>query len=597
MADNEGYNYDFTSGIWKRNDYQGIPYSDGDEIEKRIFRAVSNENDVSLASFNLKKHIVDWPSRYHLSTTRANLLRPFEAIISGKVLEIGAGCGAITRYLGEVGGEIVAVEGSIRRAEIVAARCRDLKNVKIIADNIQKFHTDEKFDVVTLIGVLEYARVFLEEKAEDPVVLLLKIARSFLKPDGILLVAIENQLGLRYMAGNKEDHTDSSMFGINDLYSANSVVTFGRKELEQLMYSAGFRATTFYAPFPDYKLPSTIFTPTGLNSAALKYNLSSMLSECAGPNYMNVESEHFSLERAWKVLWRNDLVRDFANSFIVIASNNDIVVQSLHKDVVAFHYSSERKSEFMKESVFKLENSGLCVITRKIYPSQAIDAFYRQALVAHAAWIQGTLWIEELERIVNTPNWSITDVIKWTKFWLDAVKIENGKYNSNSIRKDTLVAGELLDAIPQNFIKTGINEGEFFDLEWHKNSPIELGYLLFRGLSNSFSRIRFMATPSDDTPIHLMTLILKVANKCGVNLTKIDIKRYAIEENDFQKFVSGFSDPKKFRHVERSKLSIRPILSSKLWKITQKWNVFKTRLLCNRNRIKVRFLRMQRNST
>ncbi len=59
----------------------------------------------------------------------------------------------------------------------------------------------ETFDVVTLIGVLEYARVYGGPGGE---VKLLQQARSYLKPDGLLVLAMENQLGLKYFAGIPE---------------------------------------------------------------------------------------------------------------------------------------------------------------------------------------------------------------------------------------------------------------------------------------------------------------------------------------------------------------------------------------------------------
>ena len=59
----------------------------------------------------------------------------------------------------QAGAEVIAVEGSARRAAIIAARCRGLPNVHVLA---QDLHEVPPFaaDWVTLIGVLEYARVF-----------------------------------------------------------------------------------------------------------------------------------------------------------------------------------------------------------------------------------------------------------------------------------------------------------------------------------------------------------------------------------------------------------------------------------------------------
>src|SRR5690606_29772373 len=138
---------------YERPKPQGFAYSDGDEVENKLYRVITSAADVSVGSEDLSGHIVDWASLYHLSPERANLLRPISANLKGKrVLELGSGCGAISRFLGEVGCDLTCVEGSHRRAAITAARCRGLQNVKIYNDNFQEFESEQLFDVVTLIG-------------------------------------------------------------------------------------------------------------------------------------------------------------------------------------------------------------------------------------------------------------------------------------------------------------------------------------------------------------------------------------------------------------------------------------------------------------
>ena len=160
-----GYIYDHQSKIWMTPDFSGIAYNDGDEIENRIATIVNSSRDVSVFSEELHAKITDWPSTYHLSFKRSNLLRPFKERLShADVLEIGAGCGAITRFLGESGANVLALEGSPRRAAIARSRTRDLDNVTVLSDAFENFKSDKKFDVITLIGVLEYAIYILMQK-------------------------------------------------------------------------------------------------------------------------------------------------------------------------------------------------------------------------------------------------------------------------------------------------------------------------------------------------------------------------------------------------------------------------------------------------
>jgi len=93
-------------------------YSDGLEVERYLKEVIEQASDLSSTSVELELAIQDWPTEYHLSSKRANLLRGLDLPIDGRALEIGCGCGAITRYLGEQGLEVDAIEGSAARAEI-----------------------------------------------------------------------------------------------------------------------------------------------------------------------------------------------------------------------------------------------------------------------------------------------------------------------------------------------------------------------------------------------------------------------------------------------------------------------------------------------
>ncbi|MGB5273410.1 MAG: rRNA adenine N-6-methyltransferase family protein, partial [Flavobacteriaceae bacterium] len=93
-----------------------IDYSDGEKNEEYIFDSLKNAKDTSIYSMELFNCIRDWSSEYHFTTYRSNILRSLNIKKGHHVLEIGAGCGAITRYLGETGAKITAVEGSLSRA-------------------------------------------------------------------------------------------------------------------------------------------------------------------------------------------------------------------------------------------------------------------------------------------------------------------------------------------------------------------------------------------------------------------------------------------------------------------------------------------------
>ena len=124
---------------------------------------------------------------------------------------------------------------------------------------------EKKFDYITLIGVLEYQGTYTE--TTNPYKDFLVKIKQLLKPDGKLLVAIENQYGLKYWCGTPEDHVEIPFEGINQYKDVErGVRTFSKKALDILLRESGFLNTYFYYPFPDYKLPTVIYSQDVLPS-------------------------------------------------------------------------------------------------------------------------------------------------------------------------------------------------------------------------------------------------------------------------------------------------------------------------------------------
>ncbi len=245
-------------GLYLHPNNSSISYSDGDSVEDELYGALQTVSDRGTLSDELPRLIHNWETEYHLSPCRPNLLRHIPFKPTDRVLEIGSGCGAITRYLGETGAMVTAIEGSELRARCTAARCRDLPNVEVFCSSFEDIVLEPQYDYVLLIGVLEYSSLFI--KASAPELRCLELARQAMNPQGTLLIAIENKLGLKYFMGMGEDHTGKAYFGLQNLYDRKTARTFGRLELSRLAGDAGFKNVLFHYPFPDYKLPRAVFT-------------------------------------------------------------------------------------------------------------------------------------------------------------------------------------------------------------------------------------------------------------------------------------------------------------------------------------------------
>ena len=235
-------------------------YNDGSE--QYLLDLFLKTSDLSVGSQELQRAIRDWPSLYHLSPYRTTIFDCFEfSDRTANVLELGCGCGAITRWLGEHFGRVDAIEGNVNRAKVARARCRDLNNVEVYSANYSQLQFERKYQIATLIGVLEYGHLYHPQHRKSPHlagVSNLSQARSALVDDGVLVLAIENRLGLKYWTGAREDHSGKRFESIHGYQECNSAVTFNATELAQMLSEAGFGRIEFFLPWPDYKLAQTI---------------------------------------------------------------------------------------------------------------------------------------------------------------------------------------------------------------------------------------------------------------------------------------------------------------------------------------------------
>jgi 2-polyprenyl-3-methyl-5-hydroxy-6-metoxy-1,4-benzoquinol methylase len=493
-----GYRRDPETDIWLQPGYGGIAYSDGDDVEERIANIISEAQDVSLFSRELNGRITDWPSRYHLSATRANIVRPFRSQFSGSdVLEIGAGCGAITRFLGECGANVLALEGTLRRASIARARTRGMSNVEVVADNFTGFRPGRKFDIITLIGVLEYASLFIG--GEQPALRMLNLAREMLEPDGRIIIAIENQLGLKYVAGAPEDHIGQSVYGIEGRYKSDQPRTYGRRELVRMIRIAGFVEPEVLAPFPDYKFTASILTESGFDCK--EFNSGALASESVGLDPQLPSDLTFSPELTWPILVENGIALDLANSFLVVAGQSPCAW--IDSSVLAFHYSTNRSKDYCKEVQFvrttdhsiQLRYSGV-----EGDPSRYTGKHFRFSIPEESEYVRGNPLSQDLTNITIRDGWKMEEVGEFVRRYIEIVASLAGKPD-NALKIDRLespLSGRHFDLISRNII-VGL-DGLYYaiDQEWESIADVSIGFLVFRSLKELlYSKFRLGKTASE----------------------------------------------------------------------------------------------------
>jgi 2-polyprenyl-3-methyl-5-hydroxy-6-metoxy-1,4-benzoquinol methylase len=330
-------------------------WADGSEQE--VLSILRQAQDRSSSSDELAGKIHDWPTRYHFSRLRSKILHPLRVVPGTRVLDLGGGTGPLTRRLAELGAEVVLLDGSAARAEAAAARCEGLEDVSVAVGTVFALDSeDEPFDVVLAVGLLEYTPA----SPGGPEGLLRK-ATSLLAPDGVLAVAIENAIGLKYLLGHAEDHVGRPWVGLEGYNGIDHVRTYSRAELASMLASAGLPEQAWFYPFPDYKLPSVIVSDAGyaldepdVVDAIVPRPCSSDTSAAQLP--ADPRATHRTMLRA-------GLGRDLANSFLVIGAKASAGLDThVDRETLAWLVGSERSTRFMRERRLVSHGSGLAIV-------------------------------------------------------------------------------------------------------------------------------------------------------------------------------------------------------------------------------------------
>ena len=316
-------------------------YSDG-LIEDELLEIVKNNPKEKYNEIIFEKS--NWAVLYHLSEIRSHVIEWVPITKEDTVLEIGAGCGALTTILSEKSKKVTCIELSKKRSLINANRNKDKDNIEILVGNFQDIEISEKYDYITLIGVFEYAKSYIN--SERPYEKFLEIIKKYLKPNGKIIIAIENKLGLKYWAGCKEDHTGLYFEGLEGYPKTDVVRTFSKNEIYELLKESGFKNNEFYYPYPDYKLPNVIYSDDYLPK----------LGEL-DDNLRNFDADRlvlFNENAVFDSIIRANLFQELSNSFIIISS-----FEKEEKEKLIFSkYSDSRDNEYKIRTSILIDKRG-----------------------------------------------------------------------------------------------------------------------------------------------------------------------------------------------------------------------------------------------
>lgn len=246
-----------------------------------------------------------YPYLYHLSEIRQNLIDWIPMNQDMRVLERNPECGALTGKLLEKAGTVTCMAEDAQHADIIRARYKAAgERLMILTETDAPVTEDtEKYDVILIVGS------FYRYKDE------LTRLHMQLKPDGRLIVADANRLGLKYLAGCREEYRGTYFSGVEGYEDEREAETLPRcytkGEYTRYLTEAGFEKLKFYYPYPDYKFPNCIYSDEWLPQEG-------ELTD----NRRNFEGDRLQLfdeRKVYDTLLREGLFEAFSNSYLIEA--------------------------------------------------------------------------------------------------------------------------------------------------------------------------------------------------------------------------------------------------------------------------------------
>lgn len=515
------------SSVWVLKEHSDFGYSDGVESEKYLENVFRNAKDLSSSSEELENYIKDWPSEYHLTVKRSQLFAGFDFDPSLKVLEVGCGCGAITRYLGETFSDVVSIEGSISRARLARLRTKDLENVSIICAPFQEIEFLKKFDIIFCVGVYEYSASFVA--GDDPYDSVLHYFSNMLSSEGICVIAIENQFGLKYFNSTREDHTNTLFEGLEGYHvHGNKVKTFGKYELEDNLRKY-FKSLKFYYPYPDYKLPDCVIADDFLKSGRAGELVSQLRSrDYYGEIQRSWDESLVSLELA-----KNGMLSFFANSFLVFAGKSEIVGASF--DQLAVLGTPKRTEKFRTQTRIYRDDDDEVIVSKKIISGDSVVIDGNLQLVeSMSIWKESFSLQTVLYRNCMSIKMDLVEMFMPAKAWVEFLEGMSENVNGHKY-----LSGEYVDCIWSN-IYEGKGEISIIDKEWVWKEKVRFNIVIIRSififlckLQNTNNLSRLLNVES------LKTMIALISKSIGVKIDNKDFSDFVEFESGFQSLVHG----------------------------------------------------------
>lgn len=440
---------------------------------------------------------------------RENIINWYDFKEGSNILEIGCDFGQVTKFFCDTNFKVDSIEVDLEKYEYSQKILDKSPNIKLHNKNLIQYYEENncnKYDYIIITTAMDRLNEFvLENKKYTAFNKFMELANNLLSENGIILIAIDNKFAIKNFSGSTFKGENS--YAILEGKQKNTGV-FSKKEIISILNDMEVKYK-FYYPFPDYKLPSVIYTDEYMpnkNSNKLKYLV----------YYNPKDTIIFNEIDVVKEIVKDGMLDYFSNSYLIEMSKSD--VNFCKVKFISFNNFRKKENKLItkiydeyatKQNTFKEGRKHILNIEKyidilKINGINIIDE------------VKGNIIYSKYQKLNNLNDIlsesildnNVEEALKLIDFWYDYIKSKFSDFviiNSNlketifekydiSISNEkndklTFLKYGFFDFIFENiFVKMNCNKIDemlVYDQEWcEENLPIE--FILYRALNNLF---------------------------------------------------------------------------------------------------------------
>ncbi len=495
---------------------------------------------------NIRQILTEHPrldNLYALSEQRELLLEWYEFDPHGELLQVGADYGSMTGLFRTSVAGVTVLDEDRDALETVKLRFPTASNISYVQKDVCAYaremaESGRKYDYVTMVGGLQ-------ESWQQQIL----AAKSLLRPDGVLILAVDNTLAMKYWGGTPRRERALSKKQLTDLLLCC-----------QPPQACG--TARFYYPMPGYRTPVSIYSDRYLPK---KGDLTKVTPVYDYPQYRVME-----MGEGFDAVCEDGLFDLYANSYLVFWSREADRLRQ-QEDRIFIKYNKTRREIFqIRTSICQgmLGDQGGLYVEKAalgLDGSAHIESFkdkYRNLTSQHRRlkvakpsyresrnavyfpYLLGQTWAEQLGADIRGGKLPADILRKSLECIFDvesdarmpfAYTEEFGEVLGAGLTEEelSLVGDDLafrvsnIDALFENILLT--EEGNYcLDYEWVLDFPVPEGFVKYRILYYFYEQY---------SSIMRQTSLQQLMASVGISLERM--AAYGKMEQNFQNYVHG----------------------------------------------------------